>query len=1166
MKQKLFSMLLLGACFLASVSVFTSCSDDYDDDIKALKAENVSLRSELETVKQSLEAQLLSEKSTFETQIAAVKAELQAAIDKKADEATVSALKSQLQQLEIDYAAKIAVLTTQIETATEAIAKLDQKADKATVDAVMADLAALTGKLSDESKAREAVEANLRIQTEALEKLKKEISDANYQGQIDAILLAIQKFETSENAEKMRADMNALQQMIVNVNENMDALNVLIERMLNSISLVPSLFIDGIEAIEFTSLEYKPFKNLDFFDFFNETKCEDRQTQPSGTLSNHDSNSLLESNGLTEATYRLNPTTVQRDGIDENNIDFLAARAETRGAAEIIESPVAFKGIKSYSNGLMTVYMEKKTTASLNENGNKITIVALKVPRNPEKYEPADVISENSRLAEISYTPRIAALDDNGKFIFDKKDKIYHGIWTAEAKPASPEDVNKNRRLQRPHHYWSYFPEKIKGPNVNIEGVYFTRIDANPSWEGVAKDIVYNESFDLTKIVTGCLMVGDYDTGECQREITKEELKKYGLVFEFDIPTKPYKDVPNGTDQQTFASVTKEGIITSKTPEGLTNNEAVVGKEPIVRVTLKDEKNNKIVDARYFKVKWVLTDPTLPPPPPEVQLADYNSKDVVMNWCSTTVIDSIDWNWWVNQIYAKLKDLDYNNQEIEGMAQHHFKEIYGDKPSEIKVTFTTNWNPTTDTNAPSTGTSSGIPVWRPTGNEHGDALAAIWSMEPQDIETVYCNSQNDTKTFTAKIYFKSSDSRFPNIWFNWKATVKMPPLSKINGFYEQYWLENEVGKKHDIMPVQYNTEYQRNLGNTYCLYHNNLMNPFTYYQGDPNQHFIVTPFPECGSWDLQFNYDQKMSGYHAAYEPGKANATEYIWKSAGTKVDTKHQVDWRDFGAYRLNQGGSNEGGVKALEMLWDQDHFSWCGNPTHYQTYLFADHNNSANQGLLNPLGQNNIRAKDGSMVPERTHDKPIDLTVWVCMNAWNYVPVLKYQAFMVAPIRIDWKNDLGPWYEGYVNGYSVDLTPQFTCTDFRGYLVANDMSDDSSNPNEQKRYTKSLWDYYEIQTVVPDTANIKYAFKEDRTGTHNVVIDESASPNWMSAQKLRQLTNGNIDYSMVWGTGRFELKFYNNGGSNVEKPVRVKIPVKVTYGFGTLQTDLIGWIYPRQ
>ena len=1123
MKKKLFSMLLLGACFVASMSLFTSCKD-YDDDIKSNQSEIAALRSELLTVKTNLEQSLNSEKSTYETQIAALRAQLESAINNKADQSTVDELQASLKKTQEDYAARMAVLTSQIEATYDAIGRIDQKADQSTVDGVIADLAALTGQLKDEAKAREAVEANLRIQMEALQKFMDEFNDAKLQEQIDQLRAAIGEIQTNQEISVMRTQMNNLETMIVNVNANLSALEVLVQRMLNSIALVPALYIDGIEAIEFTSLEYKAFKDLtkEWWDDNNQ---------------NHESTSVLVSNGTTEATYRLNPSTVQRDGIDEGNIDLVAARAETRAAAEIIESPVAFNGIKEYSNGLMTVLLKKKNTASLNENGNKITIVSLKVPRNAEKYEAADIYSENSRLAEISYTPRIASLDDNGNY--------NKSGWS-----------NTSQQLTRPHHYWSY-PE-----------IYNTWVDANPSLAGVAKKVKYDETFDLSTIVTGCLLKGDYQNGTCQRQITKAELKTYGMEFEFDIPQVDYHTgVPNLTNQQDFAVITKEGVISSKTPAGLTNNTAVVGKEPLVRVKLVDKNHgDKVVDVRYFKIKWTMDWET---PDPGKDLEDKKLSDLektvrMPGWCSTTDFGSFDWEWFVNNVYAALDDHDPLKNKFEGMSQSRFKEVYTDMPESITITWVTNWNPASDTNAAAQGTlGNGLNTyinWHTTTNEHGDALIADWKMEPQDIQTIYCNSTNDTKTFIAKVYFKSNNRKeWPNLWFNWKVTVQMPTqISEINGYNKVYWAAGQEGKKLDVLPVQFETPAQTR---SYCVYDNNLMNAFTYYQSTrPGWRFIVTPWsnpnlaPECGSWDMQYNYDQTMSGYHAAYTPGDAASTEYIWKSKGIKVNTKHGEPWNTFGAYILNKGANT-----ALEMHWDADHSTWCGNDQHNEAKLFGDHFNPANQGLLNALGQNDVTAPDGNLVPERTYTKPIDITVWVEQNAWNYIPVLTYQAYMHAPLRIDWKKDFGKWYDGYVDGYRVDITPSFTLSDFRGYLVSQ--QPDNPTAPEQKSKTYSLWKYYEISDLKVDANNITYAFKWNG---HDLYVDNNMTGPGMTAQQIRDYTNGAFNFSWSWA-GNY-LTFYTHQGQPLKEPVKVFIPVSVSYGFGTLSAMLEGMVYPRE
>ncbi len=94
MKQKLFSMLLLGV-FLASVSLFTSCKD-YDDDISANRDAIAALRVQMSDVKSALENDLNTQKSTYETQIAALEAQLKSAMDNKADKSVVDELQASL--------------------------------------------------------------------------------------------------------------------------------------------------------------------------------------------------------------------------------------------------------------------------------------------------------------------------------------------------------------------------------------------------------------------------------------------------------------------------------------------------------------------------------------------------------------------------------------------------------------------------------------------------------------------------------------------------------------------------------------------------------------------------------------------------------------------------------------------------------------------------------------------------------------------------------------------------------------------------------------------------------------------------------------------------------------------------------------------------------------
>ena len=54
MKRKIFSTLLMGAFFIASMSMFTSCKD-YDDDIKSNANDIAALKTQLKTLEAALE-------------------------------------------------------------------------------------------------------------------------------------------------------------------------------------------------------------------------------------------------------------------------------------------------------------------------------------------------------------------------------------------------------------------------------------------------------------------------------------------------------------------------------------------------------------------------------------------------------------------------------------------------------------------------------------------------------------------------------------------------------------------------------------------------------------------------------------------------------------------------------------------------------------------------------------------------------------------------------------------------------------------------------------------------------------------------------------------------------------------------------------------------------
>lgn len=993
MNKKFLSVILFSALMAGTAGTFTSCKD-YDDDIKDLQ-EQLDKKASAEELTQKL-ATLSSSVTTAQGDATKALADAKAAYD-KAKEA-------------YDEAVKAGNAEHECEVKKQELTDLETK------------LTELINKKADLTKLTSEIQA-----------LEKKLD--NYVKKSDLNGLA-----STEELGKLKTAVEDLEKKILK----------LIGNRLTSVTLVPDLYVDGIETIEFLSLKYRPM-------VWDKAK---------GMVADSKKSNILVSSKENPAHYRLSPANVNVDCIDKENIEFLAYKAQTRG---VVASPIKYvkNSAKLDANGIMTVFAEKSITGSLNltPEGEKgaIYTVALKVPIKEQfrtdKEADECVYSEYSRLAENTLTPKIAAKTYGCKTNNHKHYSDSLSVWKmVVTQPASAGNI-------------------------------------------ITKEVLYNGEINLNTLVTGCIE-------EDVREITAEELAKYGLEFKFAVPTTTYNTgVANKTNQQDFAKLKSDGCtLISKLPNGALNNKAAIDKEPIVRVTLWDKVNKEIVDQRYLKIRWI--DKAVAP----VDLGIKAFKTIL--GCEAVNMD-VTWKDFINTIYGQIKD------EKLDMSEEQFHKIYPYDNVGTSMTYEGKGE---------------LQYQAGMTNMEGDALVLHWTMKPEDIGTIVKYAAGATtptlfnNEFTCKITFKPTNNDYPVLTYTLKNTVELPKLPSINGYYEQYWFNPY--EAHDVLPVQYNTAAQTL---PYCVFNNNLMNAFTY---NNLTNFIVKDMTSCGTWDMQFALKQEMSGVKPTY--WTATATEPL-KTAG--------VAYPNFGAYSLLNGTQ-----RALEMRWDDGHASWCNNPDHYQANLFADHNNAANQSLLNPLAADN--EPDG-ITPKRTHDKKIQMSVWATINPYNYILVKNYSICLVAPLRIE--SDLeGYFEEGLVSGSSIDCSKAFKMTDFRGYEVAETTTNTTL---EHKKWAKELFKYYEVGETKWDLDNVRYGMKVVN-GT--IVIDNSlTAAQSMTAAQIKKATNGNIVLSITQNGNT--LVFKNNGGSNVETKCNVFIPATVTYGFGKITTNVKVPLYPK-
>lgn len=1038
MKKRIFGMLLMGAMVVASMSMFTSCKD-YDDDINNLQSQidSRAMKADLDALRTQLASDLASAKSALETAIAA-KADA-SALDGKASADELATL-----------AGTVAGLEAQI-AAIDNVSKED-------VDAMAATLAALTGKVDDYQAALDAkvgqaevdaavkaavdaVNANLDIQSQALDGYKDKLNElegklaniAGYddsaikqqiQDAIDAITPLrneVADLKSSLGNYAKTSDLSSLQNQMTTLSNSIDekvkgvnVLNALVNKILTSITLIPQTYINGIEAIQFVSVQYTPQRFLatinpaEYTDatngatgaaiggaaalrvaanylttagtapIFNANVNANPYARPLAVVDipDHQLDAVRTAtgapvapvtidNGQTEAYYRVSPAAVKEDQINKAGIKMACttANTQTRALNLTYDNPVKAT-FKSLSNGVLTVTLNKTVSNLIRYNGENTgkddNIASLMVPRVKDEktgQEAADIYSEFNLIDETIIEPRIAALN---KYMQGNQVK-------REFNPAAARHVG-NRPMQ--FHY-------IDSLHIFKSQVDCVDATSPAGYLYVKEGVQFNEQFDLLQLVTGC-----YETPG-HNEITKDQLKKYGIAFRFAIPkTYASPEVINqdGTNQQDFIKFVDadKHIIQSKLPQGRTDNRAAIGKEPIIRVMLIDTVRHNLIDQTYFKLKFVDNTPLLPEVPVEFTASDW------LNCNGNTM--TIKWEQFIEKVYAEIGDNGLSWQQFQSyypMAQ--VQRAYDPTSSTAAMK-----NPHVfDTNPYVMGTSkAGIKdgtMGTTTNGEvrlfflssvpnqqspDADANELRWLVNGDDIKTILPARE---KTLQTKVIFKSTDrTKYGDVAVTLKFTIKLPETPELS-YYQNYWYDEY--NSHYVLPVQYNTKayYDQLIGATannsqynpanidaanayideqgnagaYCVYNNNLFNAFTFNQertiaGGAANKYYNTPIKtianyNCADWDYQFRLvqDQATVPAHPQYWTASAKEPLTTVGIAGTYAQANvytRPTPWvtnlngATFGGYNLEtQIGSNY--RDAIWMNWYDDDKTTNGN-----------------------------------------------------------------------------------------------------------------------------------------------------------------------------------------------------------------------------------------------
>lgn len=538
---------------------------------------------------------------------------------------------------------------------------------------------------------------------------------------------------------------------------------------LTSIQLIPDLYVNGIETIELKSFKYKTWTVT------STEKAEDA-TNEEGVVT-------TTSQTATTVNYLVSPTTVTTNDIDkEVGVSYVFGKATTRGV--INEKLLNVEGYE-VKDGVMAVTV-KKTSGTVIEDPDQtkgyVYTAALAVPIAKEWLAEGEtgttVYSDFVALAETTVEPKIAALVDDE--------------YVCEEPTHS-------------HYYESYEAAQAAA---------------------AVKQVAYDDELDLLSLVTGCYVNADDEAVE----IKKDELKAAGLEFRFALPTKPYTIGDNKTDQQQFATIAGS-TMTSKLPDGTTNNQAAIDKTPVVRVELVDVNNkDAVVDVRYLKIQWVRK--TIAP------------IDLGVIWTFNYTLDcagfegEFTWDQMVNKVLGMIPET--------GMSQDEFLATY----EGAKITITSKDHTVGDVaiyNDPQAPGAEFEYNFDAAADE--SAAAFVWRLSLNQIGTVIDKLvAGEEVKYVVNVTIPAKNSYQGSIKFAFEVVVNQPVLPEIYGYDSAFWFTDYTLAY--VYPIQYNTPGAL----ATCAYRYELDRLFA-------DSKVVKNMLECGKWDIQFAKTQPANGY-----------------------------------------------------------------------------------------------------------------------------------------------------------------------------------------------------------------------------------------------------------------------------------------------------------------
>ena len=1047
-------------------------------------------------------------------------------------------------QGQLDKKASLEELTQKVSTMESSVADAKKTAEEAKTKAEEA--LAKAGQSGGVSQAE-------------LDNLKKEI-----QNQIDKLAsLATVDQKIAALKEELKADFITSESLEA-LNLKVDKLNAEIMKVighrLTSLSLIPTEHINGIAAITLTTLQYTPqvYKAMATHD--------SDPTHPGLTLPVLDHVNAASatvryvSTEKNEAYFHVSPSMgVRTEDIEVPSFDCITSNNTISRSADVkSNSPIVPTG-KSIKDGVLTVtykksddFIGKQIKSTMVGNTETFYMASLKTPITEANYtelEKADkkdgkidgvyVNSEYSRIEEVVAIPYLA----NSKTDFTKT------IGTEFADEVQKDAENKDVYV----HYHDSVCLYKSANNMLVDAEY-----------------AYNQKLDLNTLVTVCTTTAE-NNHDGHKKL--ENYADYGLEFRFSLAKAPYLQGDRKTDEQAFAKILNGNILKSEVYDiQLGDNEysrASIGREPIVRVSLVDTKNNNaLVAQRYIKVRW----------------ADKPESQTLNPYAF--INDTISCHDMYQQLFSKaMNEAIYHQVKFNGgqsMSKTEFHNVF----KSLKIKSLTKDGKAIDLKTLKMSTladadwNEGTIKQVKDGNEalkndvdllfgflkdadDNTSYNLVWAMNPKTVATLAEKDGNYASKFDIEIEYVDEVGTVGNIVQHFTQNIIVPKQEF--AYQGTFWKNGKGEGTFNVNPLVFNSTNDGWVNNT----------------GANEAWGHVYDGPDCQLKNYSHISTDLVNGF--VYKPTTAkpaNLAEFI-KYIRNCAEVKFVFDQTRFASYSHLTGYTVSPDGTAL----------WNGTAANLANYDYIQ-NEKVAASIENELGADAITNKDpkflpwnydetlGSGVNEctstiRLHEtnklngtpaaqalvgKAVPVKLVVAYNEYNVVPVQKYEVFFIDPLAIDGAIK-GNFVDAEINGSFLNVADGFNFTDWNGNKVA---AKDIAAVNNGE-YAHELYDYYGVHNVKFLTNAVTTSLKFDEatnTYKHTEGVKDGKLPTMVSLKQMKATeANGKVDKinAQEVSSDPTHLAYFNANGTPVNVAYKMYISVEVAHKWGVLKKEAL-------